>query len=249
MEQAAFKPVKKQSLPDAIFLQLWGQIVDGEMEPGTVLPSERELSVLLKVNRQAVREALKRLEQARLVTIQQGGQTRVLNFLETAGTDVLGALLLTPAGGLRVKVIRSVVEMRAVLAPDIARLAALRATKAHKKALLEVVARMPDAPQDLAALQKHSMAFWATLVEASDNVAYRLAFNSLWETYAHVKEALLEPLREELTAHTLYAAIQAAVRDGDADTAERKARALIKRGTDPLMEMVDGLHAMEGKRP
>jgi DNA-binding FadR family transcriptional regulator len=149
---------------------------------------------------------------------------------------------------LRLKVIRSVLEMRAALAPDIARLAALRATRAHKKALLDTVGRMSGAGTDLAALQELSMAFWATLVEAADNVAYRLAFNSLQGTYAHVREALLEPLREELTSHALHAAIQCAVRDGDAETAERKARALIRRGTDALLRMVDGMQALEGRR-
>src|SRR5687768_10094797 len=115
------QPVRKKSLPDAIFDQLRSQIVDGRMAPGAVLPSERELAQVLQVNRQAVREALKRLQQARLVAIQQGGQTRVLNYLETGGTDLLGHLLLTPEGAVRPRVLRSVVEMRQALAPDIAR--------------------------------------------------------------------------------------------------------------------------------
>ena len=93
-----FKPVEKKSLADAVFEQLREEIVTGRMEPGEALPAERMLSDMLGVNRGAVREALKRLEQARLVTIQQGGSTRVLDFKETAGTDLLAALLMRTDG-------------------------------------------------------------------------------------------------------------------------------------------------------
>lgn len=247
MSDAAFQPVKKTSLPDAIYAELWGRITRGEMEPGTVLPSERELAALLHVNRQAVREALKRLEQARVVSIQQGGQTRVLNYLDTAGTDVLSQLLLTAQGGVRVKVIRSVLEMRAALAPDIARLAAVRAPPGVVTALQDTVARMKAAQDDLPALQQLSMHFWELLVEGADNLAYRLAFNSLRETYAKVHALLLEPLRAELTSLPLFSAVANAVRERDGETAQRKARVLIGRGTTPLLLMVEQLGNLEGK--
>jgi GntR family transcriptional repressor for pyruvate dehydrogenase complex len=248
MVETTFQPVRRTSLPDAIYAELWGRITRGDMEPGTVLPSERELATLLNVNRQAVREALKRLEQAHMVAIQQGGQTRVLNYLDTAGTDVLAQLLLTSDGRLRVKVIRSVLEMRAALAPDIARLAAQRASKAVHQGLADTVVLMRQSSADLGRLQTLSMTFWGLLVEGADNVAYRLAFNSLRETYDKVRGLLLEPLRDELTASALFASVANAVRDGDADAAERKARTLIRKGTEPLLMMVEQLGNL-GEKP
>ena len=95
-----FKPVEKKSLADAVFEQLRDQIVSGRMEPGEALPAERVLSEQLDVNRGAVREALKRLEQARLISIRHGGATRVLDYRTNAGTDLLAELLIDANGVL-----------------------------------------------------------------------------------------------------------------------------------------------------
>ena len=65
------------------------QILSGELAPGDPIPSERALSEELGVNRHAVREALKRLQQAGLVRISQGGATRVLDWRDSAGLEVL----------------------------------------------------------------------------------------------------------------------------------------------------------------
>ena len=120
------KPVARKSLSDAVFDQLSQEIVQGRMRPGTPLPSERSLCDMLRVNRGAVREALKRLSQAGLILIQHGGGTRVLDFKQTASLDLLDHLLFRHDGTIDLRVARSVMEMRAVMAPDIARLAARR---------------------------------------------------------------------------------------------------------------------------
>ncbi len=87
------KPVERLSLVDLIFRQLRDSMLTGELGPGDELPAERVLSDRLEANRGAVREAPKRLEQARLVEIHQGETTRVLDF----GTGVA----VDPAGDAR----------------------------------------------------------------------------------------------------------------------------------------------------
>ena len=62
---------------DAIHRALRRAILDGTYGPDTALPSERQLSEELGASRHAVREALKRLQQAGLIAISQGGATRV----------------------------------------------------------------------------------------------------------------------------------------------------------------------------
>ena len=76
----SFEVVERRSLSEAVFEQLRGGILTGELEAGSSLPAERELAVELGVNRSAVREALKRLQQLRLVAIRQGESTRVLDL-------------------------------------------------------------------------------------------------------------------------------------------------------------------------
>ena len=83
------RPVKKTSLAGSVFEQIRGLIVSGELSAGDELPAERQLSETLGVNRSAVREALKRLEQAGLIAIQHGGSTRVLEPMRHAGPGLL----------------------------------------------------------------------------------------------------------------------------------------------------------------
>jgi DNA-binding FadR family transcriptional regulator len=236
-------PVKRRSLSDAVFEQLREQIVLGRFEPGTSLPAERELAETLNVNRGALREALKRLEQARLVSVQHGGATRVLDFRRTAGLDLLSELLVDGSGGFRVDVAKSVVEMRSLLAPEIARLCAERGGPGVAVELERIVTKMREAEGDLAALQTLAMEFWATLVDGSKNVAYRLAFNTLRETYTKLRDLLLETLSEELTHFAGYSAVARAVKTKNSKIAEKKAREIVSRGMKKLLEV---LGAIEG---
>lgn len=235
------KPVRRQSVSDAVFDQLREQIVSGTMRAGEPLPAERALCETLGVNRGAVREALKRLAQARLVAVQHGGASRVLDFRASAGLELLPDLLLTDAGGFDPVVVRSVVEMRSALAPDIARLAALRGGRRVADALDAVVARMDAAAGDLPALQAIAVQFWSTLVDATGNVAYRLAYNSLRDTYEKCMDLLTGVLADELGDRNGYAAIADAVRDADAAAAERLARELTRRGESALLGAVAAL--------
>ena len=65
------RPIARQSIPDEIFAQLAGQVLSGDRTPGEALPSERALSEALGVSRAAVREALSRLDRARLIQVRQ----------------------------------------------------------------------------------------------------------------------------------------------------------------------------------
>src|SRR5436190_909399 len=73
--------------------RLRGDILAGRLQPGESVPSERALAEEYGVGRHAVREALKRLEQAGLVRISQGGATRVLDWRDSGGLEVLLDLL------------------------------------------------------------------------------------------------------------------------------------------------------------
>ena len=126
-----YDPIKKKSLSAEVYEQLRDHIVSGDVAPGASLPSERVLSERLGVNRAAIREGLKRLEQAGFVAIQQGGPTRVLDFRRSGGLGLLAAMLVTK-DRVRTGVVR-IIEMRRSMAPEVSRLAARRATEQHIK--------------------------------------------------------------------------------------------------------------------
>jgi len=221
---------RKASLGDAVFAQIRGQILRGALAAGAPLPSEHALCAAFGVSRVAVREALKRLEQVGLVAMQQGGRTRVRDYREAAGLELLPALLVAADGAVDPRVLRSLVEMRTALGVDAARLAAARGGPALADRLDAAVAALRAADGDLALLQTRTLAFWDLLVEGSENVAYRLAFNALRATTEQYREVLRGVLAEELRDVAGCAALAAAVRAQDPARAERCARALVARG-------------------
>lgn len=226
------KPVEKKSLSEAVFEQLRDEIVSGRMEPGSTLPAERALCEMLDVNRGAVREALKKLEQARLVSIQHGGATRVLDFRETGGLDLLATLVTDPRGRVDAKVARGVMELRSALGSDIARRCAQRHPETAER-LLEIVAQMDATPKDqLEALMELNMSYWTELVDGSNNVAYRLVYNSVRDLLDELSSVFAAMLADETTDVETHRRIAEAVRDGEVDDAEFYARDLMSRGEE-----------------
>lgn len=224
-----FKPVERKSLSDAVFEQLRNQIVSGEMEPGSALPSERVLCEMLDVNRGAVREALKRLDQARLISIQHGGATRVLDFRETAGTDLLAELLMKSSGEVDFEVARSIMELRTALGSDIARRCAASGPDVVVS-LLQIIAEMRANKRDVEALQRLDMAFWQTVVLGSDNIAYQLAFNSIRDVHERFGAVMSQIMNEELRDIDAHERIANAIEARNGEEAELEARDLLARG-------------------
>ncbi|MCO4771075.1 MAG: FadR family transcriptional regulator [Deltaproteobacteria bacterium] len=242
------KPIERRSLADAVYEQLRDAIVSGDLEPGSSLPSERQLREQLGVNRGALREALKRLEEARLVRIRHGGATEVLDFREHAGTSLLEDLLVAPDGSVRTRVARGVIEMRAALAPDIARLAALRGGPDCTERLAEQLVALREADGVLNQ-QRVALEFWATLVDASDNLAYRLAYNSLREGYVRFMHLLSPVLADEVGDVDAYQSIADAVAAGESEAAYDQAKALLARGTGTMTALMDAVGRQQTETP
>lgn len=232
-------PVTRRSLPDAVFERICGTIFDGRLAPGDRLPAERELAQQLGVNRNALREALKRLEQLRLIAIHPGGSTRVLDFRQSAGLDLLGALLFAGSATLRIEAARSLVELRSALGPDIAARAALRAQPHDHEALARALDELRAIPiTDLVQRQRRSLELWRVIVIASDNLAYRLAFNTMERAWTTIQDVVAPALRDELADQAGYDRLVRAVERGDEASARRAAHRLVERGEASVLRVL-----------
>lgn len=69
--------IVRRKLSDQVLDRLRAMIVGGELAPGDVVPSERDLMARFGVGRPAVREALQSLHQMGLITITHGERSRV----------------------------------------------------------------------------------------------------------------------------------------------------------------------------
>lgn len=239
------KPVERRSLAGEVFSQLRDRIVQGELEAGSSLPAERALAEMLQVNRAAVREGLKRLEQAGLVSIQQGGATRVRDYERTAGLELLASMVIRSDGSIDTQIARGVLELRTQLAPIVATLCTQRADEATHRDLTAVVAKMEAARGDLPVLQRLALDFWATMVAGTKNLALQLAFNSLAKTYDGVLDQLTQVLAVEIGAVHEYATLAEAVIGGQPKRAAKKATDIVQRGADAIEAILVAVDAVQ----
>jgi DNA-binding FadR family transcriptional regulator len=219
----ALQAIEKRSLPDSVFEQLIAEIVGGRYAAGATIPSERELSEVLGVNRHVIREAVKRLEQVGLVKVAQGGRTKVLDFRRSAGLDLL-ALLAERSDALEaaLPLLAAALEMRAGIGADLARLCAQRADRRVRTDLTALAEELARARVGLELLELDER-FWQRVLDGADNLAYQLAFNSLIRT-VHTHVSFSAPWIEAELARSDYRrpiaeAIGARDRDGAATAA------------------------------
>ncbi|MEW6622711.1 MAG: FadR/GntR family transcriptional regulator [Bacillota bacterium] len=80
-EKVLFRPVNENSASvyEKVIAELKKGIMQGELQPGDKLPSERDLSKMLGVSRTSLREALKLLEVSGVVTIKHGQGVFIAN--------------------------------------------------------------------------------------------------------------------------------------------------------------------------
>lgn len=211
--------VRRQSLSESVYQQLKLKIVSHEIAAGDALPSERTLTEMLGVNRGAVREAIKRLQQAGLIAVRQGGNHVVLDYREEGGLDLLAALLVDRQGNINPTVARSIMSLRASLAPDVAAAAAEKGGAKLADQLDAVLEKMKLAARDVPQLQELALQFWSLLVNAGGNIAFRLAFNSMSKTYRSAWALLTRVLEAEFRDLDNLQTLSDAVRRREGDRA------------------------------
>jgi DNA-binding FadR family transcriptional regulator len=157
-------------LHGAIAHRLGTAILSGKYAPGDVLSGEVAFAEELKVSRSAYREAIQVLTAKGLVASRPKAGTRVLprsrwNLLDP---EVLGWAF---AGEPDVEFVRSLFELRAIVEPAAARLAAQRRQKSDIKAMKDALARMRQHTLTTEAGRSADRDFHTAILEATSNDA------------------------------------------------------------------------------
>jgi GntR family transcriptional repressor for pyruvate dehydrogenase complex len=160
-----YKIVRTSRLYEQIVQQIEDTILKGNLKPGDQLPAERDLAEQFGVSRTAVREAVKALREKGLVEAYTGRGTFVTNGTLHAIRQSLDLMVkIGQADGAT-----QLVEVREILEPEIAALAAERAEEQHLAALREAVAIMDASLEDAEAFIEADLDFHLALAEAAGN--------------------------------------------------------------------------------
>ena len=160
-----YKVVQSSRLYEQIVQQIEDSIRKGELVEGSQLPAERDLAKQFGVSRTAVREAIKALQEKGLVDAFPGRGTFVTNGTSSSMRRSLGRIIKSgePDGWTHL------VQVREILEPEIAALAAVRADPQEITAMREAIFVMDNAPWDSDAYIEADLDFHLALAEAAGN--------------------------------------------------------------------------------
>lgn len=229
----------EETRSEGIARQLRREILDGRWRPGERLPAERELAHQLGVHRSSVREALRKLEELRLVVIRRGDGARV-RPIEGAGIEVVRDLLLRD-GHLDPVVARQILDVREMLITGAARLALERGAPEAIDRARTLVQRLADpklAPEEFLPATE---ALFEVIAEASGNLVLRLVRNgvlSLLDARGAARPALFDQSPAVLRA---VGAIDAALAGRDVDALESAVRTFLRATQERALRLLGAL--------
>jgi DNA-binding GntR family transcriptional regulator len=194
-------PIRADSVVELAYERIRGLILDGDFPPGARI-GQVELADQLAISRTPVREALRRLTGEGLV-----------EFTPNRGFR---------AAGLGLDEVVRRLEVRLLLEPGIARLAAARRTDAQLAALQEAIVR-EEAAGSREAAHDASRDFHLVLAEATGNRELVSVFASMWIVEVGRRLLARRAVRSEFQGADAseHRAIAAAVQARDGERAAR----------------------------
>ncbi|ADZ69555.1 FadR/GntR family transcriptional regulator [Polymorphum gilvum] len=159
---------KSERLADKVYENLFHAIVTGMIAAGTRLPSENTLAQEFDVSRPVLREALDKLREEGLIYSVRGSGTYVKDAVagetqEQLGSDAEREVLE------RIGQMLDGIELRLIVEPEAAYLAARRRTPADIERMRGALDRFNEALQKGAILHYHDYAFHEAVATATCN--------------------------------------------------------------------------------
>lgn len=154
-----------RTLAEKIADDIFTMIQDNSYGAGDKLPTEKELCSQLGAGRNTVREALKILASRNIVTIRQGAGSYV-SEKQGVSDDPLGFAMVSD----RKKLTKDLLQVRAMIEPQIAALAAQCASDEDVRELEAVLEQMEDAIRKKKDYSALDVQFHTKIAECTRNV-------------------------------------------------------------------------------
>lgn len=179
---------KKEKVSQVISTELMKLIETGKYPPGSRLPTENELAAQFGVSRAPIREALSVLKAAGLVTSRQGGG----NYVEEFTGNV--SLQRIQVESHDAETIQHLFEMRKILEPEAASMAALKRTPEQLEQMKHFLKKMESESIDEGkSAAGADIEFHHSIILATQNPILIQVLESLRSTYEKVLDVTLRP--------------------------------------------------------
>jgi len=202
------------------------RIVEGEWPAGTALPTEADLSRELNVSRASLREAIKLLAGKGLIrsTPRRGTIVQPSNTWNRLDPDVL---VWQASGGATKAFVRDLFELRRMIEPEAAALAAVRAGPEERALVAGAFQAMADAA-DVQSSIDADLAFHRAIVLATGNTLLA-AFSPAIEASLAVSFKVSRAGETQPHVVPMHRAVAEPIVAGDANAARAAMNALLDR--------------------
>nr|WP_041771439.1 fatty acid metabolism transcriptional regulator FadR [Psychromonas sp. CNPT3] len=185
-------------------------IWNGSIAVNSVLPAERLLADKIGVTRTTLREVLQRLAKDGWITIHHGKPTKVNDFWETSGLNILSTLTRLDVSR-RSDFIDQLMSVRTNISTIILRMAA----KNNKNNVLAYLENVPSIDASSEEFTEFDYRFYHNVAVSSNNMIYVLILNGLQDLYRKVGVFYFSNTEARSIALTFYADIKAVLEKGE----------------------------------
>lgn len=195
-----FRPVKSGKISGRIVQQIKGAILRGAMKPGDRIPPERELVKRFQASRISIREALKSLETAGLLTIKPGSGVFVAEINSRPMSESLASILR-----IRRTSMNELTEARIILEPNIARLACERMNPEDLQKLKGNIEEALAIIKSNVSARVKNIEFHSLLAESTRNTVLALTMKTMLDVLKDMSSEIVDnsPKNIEIASHTI----------------------------------------------
>ena len=218
----------KQNLHEQIAEYLGAKIVSGKYLAGEILPTEASLGTSLGVSRTAIREAIKVLSSKGLVEVRRKTGSRVRSQRDWNALDPDVISWQFSGDGILTGAINDLTELRRIIEPACARLAAKLATAEELAEIEKAFIEMEQAAGKTEASVEADLKFHLAILEATHN-SFMRPFGALIQAALRASFRLTNAdtaaYRLSLTKHR---AVLASIRKGKPEEADIAMQAVLR---------------------
>ncbi|MDR5760586.1 FadR/GntR family transcriptional regulator [Caballeronia sp. LZ035] len=209
--------------------QIGEQICSGKFAPGDILPAEDELAQLMQVSRITIRETVKSLSAKGMLQVRRRHGTIVLPRAHWQLFDPDVITWRARAGAVDGDLIRDLMELRTIIEPNAAKLAAKRATPEDRRAVRRAFKAMERAVAGQGEYVPADLAFHGAILTACHNQFVQQMQNALSAILRTSFELSSEIEGGPARSLPMHGALCVAIENGDAHAAEQAVLTLIER--------------------
>ena len=210
------EPIHRETVMRMVARRIEQLVRSGDLKAGDRLPPEPELAQMLRVSRGSLREALKSLMYLGLIKSRAGDGTYIQSSLSHVLTEHFQWMILLD----EVKHLE-IYELRKIIEPVAAALAARRATQADIERLQAALDGMSRGRENPELFRSFDIEFHDAFAKASGNAAIQTTMRMLYHATSEARKAVLPFIKDWGKHWRRHQRVFASIRDHKPDLARK----------------------------